>query len=238
MLSGRSRCCGSGKVGATTPFRRRAFGDGAAEAETIFVETDVGDMEILIASGNAGKRREFAELFVLEGTKTMTVTVVAPDGSAPEVVETGRTYLANARLKAVAYATQYNIPALGDDSGLAVDALGGAPGLYTARFGGPGLTAAERVDLLLARLRGTPPERWGAHEVGALYLAYPDGRGVAARGLVSGRIAERPVGARGFGYDPVFLLPRLGRTMAELGPDEKHRVSHRARAVRGLLRRL
>jgi len=199
----------------------------------------VADVDIIVASGNPGKRREFEEIFGLysvEGARD--IHLVSPPDGALAVAETGRTYLANARLKACAYASQYNSPALGDDSGLAVDALGGKPGLYTARFGGPGLSAEGRVALLLEKLRGVPPERRGAHFVCALYLAYPDGTGVAARGRVFGRIAAEPRGAQGFGYDPVFLLPRLGLTMAELVPDEKHRLSHRGHAVKRLLRRL
>lgn len=193
-------------------------------------------MDIILASGNPGKRREFEEIAALYGVAS--VHLIAPDARAPHVAETGRGYLANARLKALAFASQYNSPALGDDSGLSVDALGGAPGLRTARFGGPALSAEQRVELLLERLRGVPPERRGAHFVCALYLAFPDGTRVTAHGFVYGRIAERPAGSQGFGYDPIFLLPNLGCTLAELPPAEKHRRSHRGRAVRRLLRRL
>lgn len=204
-------------------------------------------MDIIVASGNPGKRREFEEIFALYGAGAggRGIRLVSPSERGDIAVdETGRTYLANARLKARAYASQYNTPALGDDSGLAVDALDGAPGLYTARFGGPGLSARERMSLLLEKLAGVPEGRRGAHFECALYLAYPDGAdgadgaSIAAHGRVFGRIAERPSGDEGFGYDPIFLLPRLGLTMAELPPDEKHRLSHRGRAVRHLLGRL
>lgn len=194
-------------------------------------------MDIVVASGNPGKLREFEQIFALYGARD--VRLVMPHGDALPVEETGHSYLANARLKACAYAEKYGNPALGDDSGLAVDALDGAPGLYTARFGGPGLRPEQRVELLLERLQGVPPERRGAHFVCALYLAFPAERGdVVARGRVFGRIAERPAGTGGFGYDPIFLLPRLGRTMAELPPDQKHRLSHRGHAVAHLLRKL
>lgn len=193
-------------------------------------------MDICIASGNPGKLREFQELFDLYGAGN--IRLVSLPQPALEVAETGRSYLANARLKARAYASQYNSPALGDDSGLAVDALGGAPGLRTARFGGPGLAPAERVDLLLERLRGVPAERRGARFICALFLAFPDGAGLAAHGRAVGRIAERPSGARGFGYDPVFWLSERGCTMAELEPAQKHHLSHRGHAVRLLLRKL
>ncbi len=206
-------------------------------------------MDIIVASGNPGKRREFEEIFALYGAGAgegvRGIRLVSPSERGDIAVdETGRTYLANARLKARAYASQYNTPALGDDSGLAVDALDGAPGLYTARFGGPGLSARERMSLLLEKLAGVPEGRRGAHFECALYLAYPDGAdgadgaSIAAHGRVFGRITERPSGDEGFGYDPIFLLPRLGLTMAELPPDEKHRLSHRGRAVRHLLGRL
>jgi XTP/dITP diphosphohydrolase len=193
-------------------------------------------VDIIVASRNPGKRQEFEEIFALCAASHLRL--VSPGADAPHVAETGRSYRANARLKAEAVASHYTSAALGDDSGLAVDALQGAPGLRTARFGGPGLDDAQRVELLLDRLRGVPPARRGAHFVCVLYLAYPDGSGVAARGYVYGRIAERPAGTYGFGYDPIFLLPHLGRTLAELPPGEKHRLSHRGRAVRHLLRRL
>jgi XTP/dITP diphosphohydrolase len=193
-------------------------------------------VDIILASRNPGKRQEFAQIFALYEANHLRL--VSPGADAPQVAETGRSYRANARLKAEAFASHYTSAALGDDSGLVVDALQGAPGLRTARFGGPGLDDAQRVELLLDRLRGVPPERRGAHFVCALYLAYPDGTAVAAQGYVYGRIAGRPAGTHGFGYDPIFLLPRLGCTLAELLPGEKHRLSHRGRAVRRLLRRL
>lgn len=193
-------------------------------------------MEIIVASGNPGKRREFEEILALYDARD--IRLVTPTAGALDVPETGRSYLANARIKAEAYCSQYSKAALGDDSGLAVDALDGAPGLYTARFGGPGLDAAGRVALLLERLRGIPPERRGAHFVCVLYLALPNGTALTARGLVHGQIAEQPRGAQGFGYDPVFLLPDLGLTTAELPPQDKHRLSHRGRAAAVLLRKL
>lgn len=193
-------------------------------------------MDILVASGNPGKLREFQEIIALYGASG--VRLHSPSGPALQVAETGRTYLANARLKAHAFASQYNSPALGDDSGLSVDALGGAPGLYTARFGGTGLSQEQRVDLLLERLRDVPAERRGAHFVCTLCLAYPDGRELTAQGRVFGRIAAQPCGLNGFGYDPIFWLPRRARTMAQLDPALKHRLSHRGHAVRHLLERL
>lgn len=193
-------------------------------------------MDIIIASGNPGKWREMEEIVALQGGRHLRVG--RPDQEMPPVEETARSYLGNARKKAQAFAIKYNSPALGDDSGLAVDALGGAPGLYTARFGGPGLAPDERIALLLARLRDVPDARRGAHFVCALCLAWPHGAELTAHGYVYGRIAWQPAGSQGFGYDPIFLLSHLDRTMAELPPAEKHRLSHRGRAMAALLRRL
>lgn len=193
-------------------------------------------VDIILASTNRGKRQEFEELIALFGA--MEIQLHGPPVGAPEIDETGRSYVANARLKADAYCLKYTSPALGDDSGLAVDAMDGAPALRTARFWGPGLTASERVDRLQQRMQGVPAEQRGAHFVCALYLAFPDGTAVTAHGLVHGRIAAEPRGAHGFGYDPIFLLPQLGQTMAELAPAQKHRLSHRGHAMRSLLHKL
>ena len=186
---------------------------------------------LLIATGNPGKAAEFALL--LEGSGWAPVTP-ADLGLAPvDIVETGRSYLENAVTKAVRHAEASGLPALGDDSGLEVDALEGRPGVLSARYGGsraPG--AAERNALLLDELRGVPPGRRGARFRAVVALALPGGRMWVREGAVEGRIAEAPRGAAGFGYDPLFELPD-GRTMAELG-EEKHDFSHRARAVRAL----
>jgi XTP/dITP diphosphohydrolase len=198
------------------------------------VTSDV--LDIVLASGNPGKRKEFDEILALSNAPW--IHLATPTGDLPEVEETGRSYRANARLKARSFAFQYSSPALGDDSGLSVDALGGAPGLYTARFGGPGLTPAQRVDLLLERLREVPDEWRDAHFVCALCLAFPDGTELVAEGRVFGHIARQPAGTQGFGYDPVFLIPALGCTLAELPAERKHAISHRGRAVRNLLARL
>ncbi len=179
--------------------------------------------------------REIQEILAAHGARDVRLSL-APE--ALDVDETGHSYRANAYLKASQYALKYNTPALGDDSGLAVDALGGAPGLYSARFGGPGLTSEQRVDLLLEKLRDVPMARRGAHFVCVLCLVYPDGRRVEATGLVRGAIATAPRGEAGFGYDPVFVIPRLGKTMAELTTVQKHLVSHRGHAVANLLERL
>lgn len=192
-------------------------------------------LDIVVASSNKGKVRELQEIITAHGIHDIHLAA-AP--RALDVDETGHSYRANAYLKASRYALEYNSPALGDDSGLAVDALDGAPGLYSARFGGPGLTSEQQVDLLLEKLRDVPMEKRGAHFVCVLCLVYPDGRRVEATGMVHGMIATNPRGAAGFGYDPVFVVPRFAKTMAELTSAQKHGISHRGHAVANLLKRL
>lgn len=147
--------------------------------------------------------------------------------------EGGASFLENARLKAVAVATATGCMALADDSGLEVDALGGEPGVLSARFGGPGKTDAERYRLLLDKLIGVPPERRTARFRCVVAVAEPGGPVHFSEGMCEGRITDTPRGSHGFGYDPVFEVPSLGRTLAEVGLDVKNRLSHRAQAVRG-----
>jgi XTP/dITP diphosphohydrolase len=145
--------------------------------------------------------------------------------------ETEETYAGNALLKARAAVRLTGCLALGDDSGLEVDALDGAPGLRSARYGGPGLDDAARTRLLLDALRGVPPGRRTARFRCVMALLAPGGGARFVEGLVEGVIAEAPRGRGGFGYDPVFFYPPLGRTLAELSAEEKAGVSHRSRAV-------
>jgi XTP/dITP diphosphohydrolase len=184
---------------------------------------------LVVATLNRGKGRELVELL---GDVPWEVTLLAdlPNAAAPD--ETGATYRENALIKARAAARATGWTALGDDSGLEVDALGGAPGLHTARFGGPGLDDTRRYTLLLDRLRAVPAERRTARFRCAIALVDPDGHERVVEGSVEGRIAEAPRGRGGFGYDPIFFYPPLGRTFAELEPAEKHRVDHRGAAVR------
>jgi XTP/dITP diphosphohydrolase len=159
-----------------------------------------------------------------------------PGARLPE--ETGQTYAENALEKARAAAHLTGALALGDDSGLEVDALGGAPGLHTARFGGPGLSDPDRRMLLLERLRDGTPARRTARFRCAIALAGPGKADNVVEGVVEGMIAEAPRGTGGFGYDPLFLYPPLGRTFAELSDAEKQRVSHRGRALQAARRLL
>jgi XTP/dITP diphosphohydrolase len=153
-------------------------------------------------------------------------------GISDDVPETGDTFRENAVLKAVAYAQQSGLLTLADDSGLEVDALGGKPGVLTARYGGPGLMAAERYQLLLRNLADVPDSERTARFHCVVALAGPDGALLGtADGVIEGEIAREPNGQGGFGYDPVFYLREYGLTMAQLPADEKHRISHRGRAA-------
>ena len=190
---------------------------------------------LVIATLNRGKGRE---LLALLGDLPYEVMVLAdvPGARLPE--ETGTTYRENALIKARAAARATGALSLGDDSGIEVDALGGAPGLYSARFGGPGLDDAGRYTLLLERLRGVPAVRRTARFRCVIALVEPGGPERVVEGVVEGVVADAPRGTGGFGYDPVFFYPPLARTFGELPIDAKHRVDHRgaaARAARALL---
>ncbi len=191
-------------------------------------------MILVAATSNAGKLRELRAL--LNGLD-LDLRSLADFAGAPAVEESGDSFLANARLKAHAIAAHTELPALADDSGLEVDALGGAPGLRSARFAsdaGAGVGDAANVALLLARLRAVPQARRTARFRCAVVIARPDGAELVADGGCAGLIAASPRGSGGFGYDPVFLYPPLGRTFAELASAEKDRVSHRAAAIAAL----
>lgn len=190
---------------------------------------------IVIATGNAGKVAEFRSLLA---QTPLDVLAPAELGVQLDVEETGVSHAENARLKAQAYAAVTGLPALADDSGLEVDALNGGPGIYSARYGGQDLTDSERTALVLAELFGIPDDDRTARFRCALALQTPDGRTWQAEGSVEGVITLAPRGENGFGYDPIFLLPELGRTAAELLEDEKNRLSHRGRAVAALLEAL
>ncbi len=191
---------------------------------------------LIVATANPGKLREFRAL--LEGLAFAPETQASAGVTAPE--ETGTTFFANALLKAHHAAAATGEAAVADDSGLEVDALGGAPGVYSARYAGPGADDAANNAKLLAALSGVPP---GARR--ARYrcvLVYLDGPGdlepLTAVGTWEGCIVDAPRGAGGFGYDPYFWLPDLAMTAAELDPAEKNRLSHRGRAMRELRAKL
>ncbi|HEY8488941.1 MAG TPA: XTP/dITP diphosphatase [Thermaerobacter sp.] len=190
--------------------------------------------QLVLATHNRGKVREL-EAMLQEAGLPIRVRTLDEVGGIQMPAETGSTFLENARLKAEAVARQTGLPALADDSGLCVDALGGRPGVYSARFAGPEATDAANNARLLAELEGVPAPRRTARFRAVVVLAMPDGRWTWAEGEAPGRILEAPRGTGGFGYDPLFLSDDLGVTFAEAGPEAKNRVSHRARALRALL---
>ena len=191
---------------------------------------------VVLATLNPGKVRELARLL---GDLPIELVDLADVPGASLPPETGATYVENALIKARAAHRLTGHAALGDDSGLEVEALGGAPGLHSARFGGPGLDDAGRVTLLLEHLRAVPAGKRSARFRCVIALVDESGGERAVEGVAEGEIAAAPRGDGGFGYDPVFFYPPLGRTFGELSDRDKERVSHRglaARAARALLR--
>ena len=189
--------------------------------------------EAVLATGNKGKIREFAGL--LEGVFGKIVSLNDLE-SPPDVVEDGKTFRENALKKARAIAAYSGKPALADDSGLEVDALGGRPGVYSARYAGESATDRDNVTKLLSELRGV--ENRKARFVCFLALVTPGGEETVVSGICEGIIVDEPRGKGGFGYDPVFYLPEFGKTMAEIPPALKNKISHRARASESLIRHL
>ena len=185
---------------------------------------------LLLATTNAGKVAEIADLL----SETDWQVVPLPDG-VPEYEETGDTFEANARGKALFYSQWTGLPALADDSGLEIDALGGEPGVYSARYVDPDIPQSRRNELVVEKLEGLPPERRGARFVCHLVLAVGDRIVHETTGTCEGVIAEAPRGEGGFGYDPIFSVPVLDRTFAELSREAKSAQSHRGRAVRPMV---
>ena len=185
-------------------------------------------MRLLIATHNRGKLVEFQELLADLPLELVTLDQV---GIHDDVEETGETFAENARAKAVEYARRSHLLTLADDSGLQVDALGGEPGVRSKRYAGENKSDPERVAFLLDKLRHVPREKRTARFRCVIVIAAPGGEEYECDGACEGLIEFAPRGTNGFGYDPVFLFPERGMTMAELSSDEKNRVSHRGRAA-------
>ncbi|MFR8429713.1 RdgB/HAM1 family non-canonical purine NTP pyrophosphatase [Evtepia sp.] len=185
-------------------------------------------MKVVLASHNQKKMVEMKAILSQMGVEVLSQAEVGMD-LEPE--ETGTTFEENARIKAQAVMQATGLPAIADDSGLMVDALGGDPGVYSARYGGPGLDDTGRWQLLLKNMAGESNR--ACKFVSVICCAFPDGGEVMARGECPGILAQGPSGDGGFGYDPIFYLPQLGKTMAQLTPAEKNQISHRARALAG-----
>lgn len=187
-------------------------------------------MKLVLASRNRKKIKEL-ETFLSEISSDISVLSLDDIGFHDEIVEDGATFAENSRIKAIVPARLGYI-GVADDSGLEVDALGGEPGVYSARYSGEGATDEKNNQKLLAALAGVPYEKRTARFRTVVTCIFPDGDEIQAEGVCEGRILEAPRGQDGFGYDPLFWYEPLGKTFAELTPDEKNSVSHRGRAMR------
>lgn len=186
-------------------------------------------IEIIIATRNEAKLKEILRIV---GNEDIRFKSLRDFPGTPEIEENGKTFRENAIIKACAVAKMTGMIALADDSGLEVDALGGEPGIYSARFGGENLNDRKRNILLLKKMEGIPEERRNARFVCTVAIATPDGNVNVAEGFCNGKISFSPRGNSGFGYDPIFLIPSFDKTFAELGPEIKDNISHRAIALR------
>lgn len=185
-------------------------------------------MKVVLASQNKKKIVEMRTILSKMGVEVLSQADV---GVNLEPEETGTTFEENSRIKAQAVMEATGLPAIADDSGLMVDALGGEPGVYSARYGGEGLDDTGRWQLLLQNMAGKTNR--ACKFVSVICCRFPDGREILARGECPGVLAQGPSGDGGFGYDPIFYLPQLGKTMAQLTPEEKNKISHRANALAG-----
>jgi XTP/dITP diphosphohydrolase len=192
--------------------------------------------KIIIATGNAGKVKEFRDMFSDVGPGYSVASLADCFNPLPDIEESGATFYENAKIKADwVYRRVAGVWALADDSGLEVDALDGAPGVLSARYGGEGANAARNNLKLMNELRGVPERKRTARFKCVLVLRMGIDRYLSAEGVCEGRIGERTAGDKGFGYDPLFIPLGFDRTMAQLEPEEKNRISHRGAALRNLL---
>jgi XTP/dITP diphosphohydrolase len=185
-------------------------------------------MTLVLATTNQGKIREIVSGLTLP---SFIYRSLIDYPQIPEIAEDGATFQENALKKARTVSALVNQPVLADDSGLEVDALNGAPGIYSARFAGPGASDRDNYEKLLSLLQEIPEEQRAARFVCIMVLYRPSGDWIQAEGICEGRIALKPAGDQGFGYDPVFYVPELQMTMAQLPVEGKNRISHRARAL-------
>lgn len=186
---------------------------------------------LVFATGNQGKIREIREIL---GDSIPEILSMKEAGIVADIVEDGKTFEENALIKARAVSKAGGIMAMADDSGLEVDCMGGAPGIYSARFMGEDTSYDIKNNYIISRAMQVPPEERTARFVCTIACVLPDGREWVVRGTVEGVINDRQAGKNGFGYDPIFLLPDRGVTTAELPPEEKNAISHRGRALRAM----
>lgn len=191
--------------------------------------------KLLVATHNPGKVREYRELLTDLDLAVVNLDAV---GITEDVEETGTTFAENAILKARAYAEMSGLLTWSDDSGLEIDALNGAPGVYSARYGGSGLDDRDRYMLVLEELRAHPRQNWTARFRCVVALVLPNGELHTIEDTVEGIITDQPAGEHGFGYDPIFYLPEYQATLAQLPPEIKNEISHRGKAARSAKRLL
>ncbi|MCD8354465.1 MAG: RdgB/HAM1 family non-canonical purine NTP pyrophosphatase [Clostridiales bacterium] len=184
-------------------------------------------MKFVLASHNENKLRELREIL---GALGVEIVLQSDLGLDLEPEETGETFEENSLIKAKAVMEVSGLPAIADDSGLCVDKLGGGPGVYSARYGGPGLTDAQKCQLILQAMQGQFPRT--CKFVCVITCCFPDGKVLTARGECPGTVAFTPMGSDGFGYDPIFFVPKLKKTFAQLSAEEKNAISHRGNALR------
>jgi XTP/dITP diphosphohydrolase len=187
--------------------------------------------EIIVATKNKGKAKEFAEMFQSLG---FTVKTLLDFPDAPDIEETGETFVENALLKAKGISEYFNKIVIADDSGLCVDALDGRPGVYSARYAGTEKDDEANLQKVLDELKGVPFEKRTAHFHCTLALVIPGKDPVIVEGKVDGYIIDEKRGENGFGYDPIFYVPEFGKTTAEMSPEEKNKISHRGQALKKL----
>lgn len=192
-------------------------------------------MKFLIATNNAHKLEEIRRILAPYSIEAMSLKET---GITSDPEETGSTFEENARIKAVAAMKASGMPAVADDTGLMVDALNGAPGVYSARYAGENATDRDRVNKLLYEMRDVPEGKRTARFVCVVCCAFPDGKIISVRGECEGSIAFEPQGTGGFGYDPIFIEKSTGRSFASLAGEEKNRLSHRGKALEAFVREL
>lgn len=192
-------------------------------------------MRLIIATGNEDKVREIDE--ILEGTGFEAISMKQA-GFNPDIVEDGTTFEENALKKAMAVHKLSGEYVMADDSGLCIDALDGAPGIYSARFCGEDSTYEEKFRKIFEMLADVPEDKRTAQFVCAIAVVKPDGTSFTVRGECRGVLHEKPVGENGFGYDPIFYVPEFGMTTAQMDPEVKNSISHRGRALRAMVEKL
>ena len=194
------------------------------------------EFKLILATSNKDKAREIAE--ILDGTP-FVVTTMKEEGFDPDIVEDGKTFEENALIKARAvHALAEGAYVMADDSGLCIDALDGAPGIYSARFCGEDSTYPEKFAKIFEMLKDVPEEKRTAKFVCSIAVVRPDGSEFTVRGEVCGVLHEKPMGDGGFGYDPIFYVPEFGMTTAQMTKDQKNSISHRGKASRAMAEKL